>query len=202
MQLSKRHCPSVGLSVTLELSCSSRNAKKRLFMMLQLVLFVCDCVGGGLGGCGWGLDAPAHPSATILWPRVTCFIPCSQQIPFYLVSYLFHPVGIFFFPLRFFCFPFFHLLFPIFVSLLLDYDYKRDQRRNSNRRNRKEKKIHRTEKQTEWRHLFVPFHFLPDDISAFLSFFQSRTRDSIRGFVRPSVRRSSWEVWKRTFVTI
>ena len=22
---------------------------------------------------GWGLDAPAHPSATVLWPRVTCF---------------------------------------------------------------------------------------------------------------------------------
>ena len=33
---------------------------------------VCLSVGGGLG-CGWGLDAPAHPSATILWPRVTCF---------------------------------------------------------------------------------------------------------------------------------
>ena len=26
---------------------------------------VCLSVGGGLG-CGWGLDAPAHPSATIL----------------------------------------------------------------------------------------------------------------------------------------
>ena len=24
-------------------------------------------------GCKWGLDAPAHPSATILWPRVTFY---------------------------------------------------------------------------------------------------------------------------------
>ena len=29
-------------------------------------------VGWGLR-CGWGLDALAHSSATILWPRVTCF---------------------------------------------------------------------------------------------------------------------------------
>ena len=29
-------------------------------------------VGLGLEN-GWGLDAPAHPSTTILWPRVTCF---------------------------------------------------------------------------------------------------------------------------------
>ena len=39
-------------------------------MMLQLVLFVCVCVCwrgvGGVVGGGWGLDAPAHPSATIL----------------------------------------------------------------------------------------------------------------------------------------
>ena len=44
-------------------------------MMLQLLL--CVLVGRrGLGvgaGWGWGLDAPAHPSATILWPQVTCF---------------------------------------------------------------------------------------------------------------------------------
>ena len=30
------------------------------------------CVGGM--AYGWGLDAPAHPSATILLPRVTCYI--------------------------------------------------------------------------------------------------------------------------------
>ena len=24
--------------------------------------------------CEWGLDAPAHPSATTLWPRVTCYL--------------------------------------------------------------------------------------------------------------------------------
>ena len=30
------------------------------------------CVGRGVG-CGWGLAIPAYPSATILWPRVTCY---------------------------------------------------------------------------------------------------------------------------------
>ena len=35
-----------------------------------LCMFVCE--GWGLG-FGWGLEAPAHPSATILWPCVTCF---------------------------------------------------------------------------------------------------------------------------------
>ena len=39
---------------------------------------ICLSVGGGFG-CGWGLDAPAHPSATILWPRVTCC--CSIGFP-------------------------------------------------------------------------------------------------------------------------
>ena len=37
---------------------------------------VCVRVGRGVGrgvGCGWGLAAPAHPSVTILLPRVTCF---------------------------------------------------------------------------------------------------------------------------------
>ena len=31
--------------------------------------------GGVEGGLGWGraLDAPAHPIATILWPRITCY---------------------------------------------------------------------------------------------------------------------------------
>ena len=53
--------------------------------MLQLVLWVCECAGGGLEvwlGWGWGLDAPAHLSATILWPRVTCF--CSILVWFFI----------------------------------------------------------------------------------------------------------------------
>ena len=40
--------PSVRRSVTLELK-----TQKRVLRMLQLVLFVCECVGGGMG-CGWG----------------------------------------------------------------------------------------------------------------------------------------------------
>ena len=41
---------------------------------------VCLSVGWELR-CKWGLDAPTHRSATILWPRVTCLIPfiCSQS---------------------------------------------------------------------------------------------------------------------------
>ena len=38
----------------------------------NLCMFV--CVGWGLG-CGWGLDAPAHLSTMISWPRITCFSP-------------------------------------------------------------------------------------------------------------------------------
>ena len=42
-----------------------------------MFFWVCVLVGGhGVWmGVGWGLDAPAHPSATILLPRVTCFPP-------------------------------------------------------------------------------------------------------------------------------
>ena len=56
-------CPSVGPSMVIE-SKSGKTSVLDTFC-------VCLTVGGGLG-CGWGLDAPAHPSATILWPRVTC----------------------------------------------------------------------------------------------------------------------------------
>ena len=72
--------PSVHLSVhslVCLLICPSRSSwkhEKHAFMMLQLYcVFV--CVGGGFGfGWGWELDSPAYPSATILWPRVSCFI--------------------------------------------------------------------------------------------------------------------------------
>ena len=48
-------------------------------------LYVFVGKGFGLGvGCGLGLAAPAHPSATILWPRVTCFLfsPPVPPLPF------------------------------------------------------------------------------------------------------------------------
>ena len=57
--------PSVGRSV------------RRSVMVIELktsifdTFCVCLSVGGGLG-CGWGLDAPAHPFAMILCTRVTC----------------------------------------------------------------------------------------------------------------------------------
>ena len=60
-QIYKSLCPYFGRSV--------------MVIELKMNVFdtfgVCLSVGGGLG-CGWRLDAPAHPSATILWPRVTC----------------------------------------------------------------------------------------------------------------------------------
>ena len=64
-QLYKRLCPSVhwlvGWSVRGHESKSGKTSVLDTFC-------VCLCVEGvwmGLG-CGWGLDAPAHPSATIL----------------------------------------------------------------------------------------------------------------------------------------
>ena len=65
-QLYKRLCPSVHQSVRPSVSPGSLSWK------------VC---AGWRFGCGWGLDAPARPSAMILWPRVTCFSsPCSFTI--------------------------------------------------------------------------------------------------------------------------
>ena len=50
----------------------------RWSVTFKLIICVWGCVntwqewlGVGLGW-GWRLDAPVHPSATILWPRVTC----------------------------------------------------------------------------------------------------------------------------------
>ena len=54
-QLYERLCPSVGTSVGPSKTHESKVEKRFLGM----------CVGGGQGG-GMGLDAPAHPSATIL----------------------------------------------------------------------------------------------------------------------------------------
>ena len=58
-QLYKRLCPSVRPSV----------GPSVIVIELKTSVFdtfcVCLSVGPGLG-CGWGLDAPAHPSATIL----------------------------------------------------------------------------------------------------------------------------------------
>ena len=61
-QLYKRLCPSVGPSVgpseaVIELKSGETSVLD--------TFCVCLSVGGGLG-CGWGSDAPAHPSATIL----------------------------------------------------------------------------------------------------------------------------------------
>ena len=61
-QLYKRFCPSVHLSVgPLEAVIELKSGE----MSVLDTFCVCLSVGDGLG-CGWGLDAPAHPSATIL----------------------------------------------------------------------------------------------------------------------------------------
>ena len=69
MQLFKRLCPSVGPSV-----CWSVGLLVRRSSVIKLksgktnvldTFCVCLSVGGGLG-YEWGLNAPAHPSATIL----------------------------------------------------------------------------------------------------------------------------------------
>ena len=58
---------SVGLSGVIEL----KTQKTRIYD--AAIGTVCEGVLEGGLGWGWRLDAPAHPSATILWPRVTCF---------------------------------------------------------------------------------------------------------------------------------
>ena len=61
-QLYKRLCPSVRPSVREHESKSEKTSVLEAFC-------VCVCVGREIGwgvGCGWGLAAPAHPSATIL----------------------------------------------------------------------------------------------------------------------------------------
>ena len=69
-QLYKRLClsvgPSVGPSVRRSVRPSVRNARVEKWKTSVLDAFFGMCVGGGGMGCGWGLDAPAHPSATIL----------------------------------------------------------------------------------------------------------------------------------------
>ena len=61
-QLYKRLCPSVGPLVRLsEAVIELKSGETSVLETFCLYL----SVGGGLG-CGWGLDAPAHPSATIL----------------------------------------------------------------------------------------------------------------------------------------
>ena len=72
-QLYKRLCPSIGPSVGPSVRPCQRVEKWETSGLEAFC--VCVCVGRGVGwsvGCGWGLAAPAHPSATILWPRVTC----------------------------------------------------------------------------------------------------------------------------------
>ena len=61
-ELYKRLCPSVRPSVGPSVMViEMKSGKTSVFD----TFCVCLSVGGGLG-CGWGLDAPAHPSATIL----------------------------------------------------------------------------------------------------------------------------------------
>ena len=57
LHLYRKVCQLVCRSVVIEL----KSGKTSVFD----TYYVCLRVGGGLG-CGWGLDAPAHPSATIL----------------------------------------------------------------------------------------------------------------------------------------
>ena len=66
-----RHCPSVRPSVCWSAVIELKSTKTH-FDAAVLIIFVCECVWAGRR-CGWGLNAPADPSATILWPCVICF---------------------------------------------------------------------------------------------------------------------------------
>ena len=59
-QLYKRLCLSVRRSVRWSVEVNESKSGK---MSILDTFLVCLCKGWGLG-CGWGFDAPAHPSAT------------------------------------------------------------------------------------------------------------------------------------------
>ena len=61
-QLYKRLCPSVRRSIRWSVRGHESKSGKTSILDAFYVWV----------GCGWRMDAPAHPSATILWPRVTC----------------------------------------------------------------------------------------------------------------------------------
>ena len=58
--------PSVRPLVRRSVRRSVRNPRVENWKTSVLDAFFGMYVGGGGMGCGWGLDAPAHPSATIL----------------------------------------------------------------------------------------------------------------------------------------
>ena len=68
-QLFKRLCPSIRRSIS--------NDRVEMWKNKHF----CECLFV-MDRYGWGLDAPAHPSATILWPRVTCIVIYSTLVPF------------------------------------------------------------------------------------------------------------------------
>ena len=87
-QLYKRLCLSVGPSVHPSVRRSVMIESKRGKTSVLDTLCVCLCVGRRLG-CGWGLDAPAHLSATILWPCITCSFQDWILFPFFLLILVF-----------------------------------------------------------------------------------------------------------------
>ena len=78
MQLYQRLCLSVCPSVRQSIRPSVHLSIRQSVMHKSKIAFLCLCVVVGGMGCGWGLDASAHPSATLnaLWdffssPRVS-----------------------------------------------------------------------------------------------------------------------------------
>ena len=63
------HSALVRPSMMIEL----KSANKHIFDAAVVIVSTCECVWGGRG-CGWGLHAPAYPSATTMRPRVTCLL--------------------------------------------------------------------------------------------------------------------------------
>ena len=68
---------SEALSVGLSVSWSVTHESKNWITSVLDVFFSVSWWWGGVG-CGWRLDAPAHPSATILWPCITCLLVLSD----------------------------------------------------------------------------------------------------------------------------
>ena len=93
-QLYKRLCPSVcwsiGPLVRYARDVTLAVKTRKTCIHGAAVDFVCGWVCwkgvGGVVGVSLGLDAPAQPSATILWPHVTCLV-CLSTTRFFFATY-------------------------------------------------------------------------------------------------------------------
>ena len=82
-QLYDRLCPSVrwsiGPLVHRSLMIESKSVVMRIYDAAVMIVWVCEWAWDERG-YGWGLYAPAHWSAMVLWPCVACYQPMGIRL--------------------------------------------------------------------------------------------------------------------------